>query len=148
MEYAFKLISVFLTSMLELWAAIPMGFVLKLDPVINGLVSIAGAMTGAMVVIFGGEGIRKNFNKKQKQNISEENPDGKKSAARKIWDKYGVIGLGLLAPWITGAPLAAAIGVGLKADPKKLLFWITAGIIICTLIFVSLGAFGVTLLKK
>lgn len=148
MEDLIKLIPVFLTSMLELWAAIPMGFLLKLDPVTNSLVCIAGAVSGAAVVIFGGEGIRKFIERKKRQTPAEESGKSRKNTARVIWDKYGVIGLGLLAPWITGAPLAAAIGVGFKADPKKLLFWITAGVIICTVIFVGLGVMGLNLIKK
>lgn len=147
MEYALKLLSVFLTSMLELWAAIPMGFVLGIDPLTNSLVSIAGAFAGSAVVIFGGEKIRKFFEKKAPQDNTEAQ-GGKKGTARVIWEKYGAAGLGLLAPWITGAPLAAAIGIGLKADPKKLLIWLLLGIVICTAVLVAMGIFGLSLFKK
>ncbi len=146
-----SVLSVFFTAMLELWAAIPLGFVLKLDPWINAIATIAGATAGVAVVVFAGEGLRawiikmRNGNKESQPKATA---DKKPSAIENIWRKYGIIGLGLLAPWITGAPLGAALGMSLGADPKKLLIWITAGSVICTIILTAMGAAGVSLIKK
>ena len=56
-----------------------------------------------------------------------------------IWEKYGVVGLGLLSPLLFGAPLGAALGIGLGASKNRLLLWMTVGIIIWSLILTSAG---------
>jgi hypothetical protein len=51
---------------------------------------------------------------------------------RRLWDRYGVIGWGLLAPLLLGAPLAAAIGVALGAARGRLVLWLGAGVVVWT----------------
>jgi uncharacterized membrane protein len=147
--------SVFSLAMVELWGAVPLGFVLKINPWLNGLLASLGAITSVVIIIFGGEGIRRRIVKSKVIRLRASRFGGreaqkskgkkKKSTLQSIWDKYGVIGLGLLAPWITGAQIGAALGIALKADPKKLFLWLSAGIIICTVILVLLGVGGVSL---
>jgi len=48
----------------------------------------------------------------------------------RVWNKYGVIGLGLLSPLLLGAPLGAALGSILGAQRWRLLFWMSLAIII------------------
>ena len=48
----------------------------------------------------------------------------------RIWHRYGVIGLGLLAPLLTGAPLGVALGLTLGAPSRRLLFWTSVGIVL------------------
>ena len=66
---------------------------------------------------------------------------------RRLWDRYGVIGWGLVAPLLLGAPLAAAIGVALGAARRRLVFWLGVGAVVWTTVLtvaVTLGAEVVT----
>lgn len=60
----------------------------------------------------------------------------------RIWEKYGVIGLGLASPLLTGAPLGAAIGISLGAPTGKLMWWMSIGIVIWSVILTAAVAYG------
>ncbi len=139
-EELLKALPVFLMSMLELWAAVPLGFALKLHPFVNFTASVLGAASGSALVIFGSEGIRRIYCRLRPLKKTEYNKDKPpKGRLARIWDRYGIIGLGLAAPWITGAPIGALIGITLKAEPVKLMLWTAAGIVLCAAVFVISG---------
>lgn len=136
MDFLWKWGSVFGTSMLELWAAIPIGFALQLPPFVTGVLSAAGAIASAGIVIFLGGSLRswllKRIEKKGK----------KQGRMARIWEKYGVIGLGLASPLLTGAPLGAAIGISLGAPTGKLMGWMSIGIVIWSVILTAAVEYG------
>lgn len=53
-----KILSVFGIALLELWAAVPAGFVLQLPALVTAIAAAAGATAGMLMVVFLGEGIR------------------------------------------------------------------------------------------
>jgi len=62
--------------------------------------------------------------------------------------KYGVIGLGLCAPIVTGVWVGTALGIALNIQPRKLFIWICVGVILWTTIFVIAGELGVSIIDK
>lgn len=136
MELVIKFITVTGLGIIELWAAIPLGTALKIHPLLNGLASGLGAIIGALLVIMIGDRLRNWLLSKR-----EKKQKGKGRMYR-IWDKYGVIGLGMLSPLLTGAPLGAAIGISLGASPKRLLFWMSVGIVLWTIILTTISTLG------
>ena len=46
---------------------------------------------------------------------------------RRIWDKYGMFGLGLAAPMTVGAQIGAGFGIALNAVPRRLFVVMTLG---------------------
>lgn len=136
MELVAKFITVTGLGIIELWAAIPAGTALKLHPLLNGLAAGLGAIIGALLVILIGDRLRNWLLKKK------ENKQKNKGQIYRIWNKYGVIGLGMLSPLITGATLGAAIGISLGASPKRLLFWMSIGIVFWTILLTAISTFG------
>lgn len=136
MEVLIKFITVTGLGILELWVAIPAGTALELHPLLNGIASALGSIIGAVLVILFGDRLRMWLLKKKKK--------GGKNKGRiyKIWEKYGVIGLGMLSPLITGAPLGAAIGISLGASPRRLIIWMSIGIVIWTIILTTINTLG------
>ncbi|TXK71675.1 small multi-drug export protein [Paenibacillus sp. N3.4] len=126
------------TGILELWAAIPLGFTLKLHPLLTGILSAVGSMLSAVIVIFFGTSIR-NWLVRRTQNKSG---GGRSSRMIRIWDKYGIPGIGFLSPLITGAPLGAAIGISFGAEPRKLFVWMTIGIVFWSAFLTTAVALG------
>jgi hypothetical protein len=48
--------------------------------------------------------------------------EGKRAArVAGLWKKYGIVGVGIVAPLVVGVPVAAALGIGLGAPTAKLL---------------------------
>ncbi len=138
MELFIKLITVAGLGIIELWAAIPMGTALKLHPLLNGIASALGSIIGAVLVIVLGDRLRNWLLKRRDRGKEQE----KKGQVYRIWDKYGVIGLGMLSPLLTGAPLGAAIGISLGASPGRLIFWMSFGILIWTIILTIISTLG------
>ncbi|MFI8714279.1 small multi-drug export protein [Brevibacillus brevis] len=136
MDVLWKAGSVTVSGMFELWAAIPVGFMLQLPPVLIGIFSAVGAIISAGAVIFVGGSLR-NWLLKRVENRSK-----RQGRIWQIWDKYGVVGLGLTSPLLTGAPLGAAIGISLGAPTKKLMLWMSVGIIIWSALLTAGVAFG------
>lgn len=131
-----KIITVVGMAIIELWAAIPAGIALDLHPLIIGAASALGAIIGALLAILFGDNLRKYLLKHGK------NEKKGKGRIYIIWDRYGVIGLGLLSPLITGALLGAGIGISLGADPKRLIVWLSIGIVIWATILTTIGTLG------
>ena len=92
----------------------------------------------AFLVIFLGECVRRWFIKRR---YGDKTPEHGK--IYEIWKRYGVIGLGLLSPLVLGAPLGAAVGIGLGADRNRLLLWMAVGIVIWSIILTAAGLYGV-----
>lgn len=119
-----KIASVIGASILELWMAIPLGFALRLHPVVIAIASAFGSIIAAAVVIFLAKSLRNWLMKRM------ERKNKKQGRMGRIWEKYGVIGLGLASPLLTGAPLGAAIGVSFGAKPVTLFIWMVIGIVV------------------
>ena len=138
MELVWKAGSVFTLGILELWAAIPAGFALDLPPLLTGLASGAGSVLGALLVILLGDRLRIWILRKRGKEQSRE------TKMQRIWNRYGVAGLGLLSPLLTGAPLGAALGIAFGASPRMLLAWMSLGIAVWSVILTTLAALGVS----
>src|SRR3970282_317827 len=96
-----KVVTVFGLGAVELWAAIPAGFALGLHPITTAIASALGAITSGLVVALLGDRARAWLG------VCPGVPRGgqARGTIRRIWDRYGVVGLGLLAPLLIGAPL-------------------------------------------
>lgn len=121
----------------EIYAAIPAGFVFGLSPWLIFLASVIGGLAGVFVAAFLGDKIRGLFDRKKQK---EAKP--KTGLIYRIWNKYGIIGLGLLGTVTVGAPVSLAVGIGFKAPLKKLITWCCIGIITRCTLFTLIGYYG------
>ena len=133
-----KLVIVFGLGAVELWAAIPAGFGLGLHPVGTALASALGAMTSSLAVALLGARAR-DWIVARRGGLRDPRGHG---TIRRIWDRYGVVGLGLLAPLLVGAPLGTALGLLLGAPPRRLVPWIGVGIVAWSALLTTAGALG------
>ena len=61
---------------------------------------------------------------------------------RRVWDRYGVVGLGLLAPMTVGSHTGALLGLALKARPRALLIWMTLGALVWSALISAIALLG------
>lgn len=157
MDMVIKIFVLFITAASELLYGVPLGFALGLDPWVVGVTSAAGGITAAAFVLLLGEKVRLWILGKRKQRKeteagdrqAEESPPGKRhKLITRLWERYGVAGLGLMAPILTGVPLGAAIGVTLGAPVPRLFLWLTVGTLIWTAILTIGGALGVEAIES
>lgn len=133
-----KLLTVLGLGAIELWAAIPAGLALRLHPMAVGITAAIGAMVGALVVVLLGERVRTWLVRRRGGKEGKE----RHRLIYRIWHRYGVIGLGLLAPLLTGATLGAALGLTLGVPAGRLLFWISLGIVLWSIGLTLAAALG------
>lgn len=134
MELFLKLLAVFGLAAVELWAAVPAGFVLKLNPFVIAVTTALGAIVGALAVLVVGDRVREQFARFREAKRFVR--------VQQLWDSYGVIGLGLLAPLLTGAPLGVAVGLILGATARRLFFWVSVGIVLWAIGLTVAGVLG------
>ena len=139
----FKVLTVTALASFEIYAAIPAGFAFGLSPWIIFFASMAGGIAGVFVAAFLGDKIRELASRYKKKKEKEEKP--KTGMVYRIWDKYGIIGLGFLGTMTVGAPVSIAVGVGFNAPLKKLITWCCLGVITRCIIFTIVGYHGAKL---
>ena len=133
---------VFGLGAVELWGAVPAGLALRLPPIAVAITAAAGGLAGVLVIGCAGERVHAWV---RRWRGSTPGVASNTMLAR-VWDRYGVAGLGLLAPLIIGAPLGTALGLTLGAPTARLLIWMSAGVVLCTTgltLAATLGLMGV-----
>ena len=136
-----KVITVAGLASFEIYAAIPAGFAFGLSPWIIFSASVTGGLIGVFVAAFLGDAIRRIFNRNKKP----AEPKPVTSLIYRIWNKYGIIGLGFLGTMTVGAPVSLAVGIGFKAPLKKLITWCCVGVITRCILFTLVGYYGLQL---
>lgn len=124
---------------LELWAAIPVGILAGLHPLAVAIAAAFGALLGGTIVLLLGERVRNWLAERH----GAKERKGRPGRLREIWHRYGVVGLGLLAPLITGVPLGVAVGLAFGAPARPLFVWTALGTILWSAILTSLTVVGV-----
>jgi uncharacterized membrane protein len=138
MIYQFFIVSV--VSILEIYAAIPMGLAFGLSPVLICLASIIGGFIGIFTFTFLGDKIRNFLFKKR-----NAKPKNHNSLPYRIWNKFGLIGLGVLGTITVGAPISIGVGVGLNVPLYKMISWCCLGVVIRCVLFTAIGYYGLQL---
>ncbi|MEO5890390.1 MAG: hypothetical protein ABIQ31_09065 [Ferruginibacter sp.] len=136
-----KILTVAALATFEIYAAIPAGFAFGLSPWVIFFASVTGGIIGAFVAAFLGDKIRAFFYKNKPAKAKED----KHPMLHRIWNKFGIVGLGLIGSFSVGAPVSIAIGVGLNANLKKLLTWCCIGVISRCIVFTLIGYYGLKL---
>jgi len=136
-----SLVTIFGLAILELWVAIPAGFAFELNPILIIILSTSGNIAGALIILVIGENIRDRI---LKWRLGD---DKKNSRLYHIWNKYGLIGLGLSSPLLFGAWLGTALGVALDAPNGRLMLWMSVGIILWSIGLTTAIYYGISFLN-
>jgi hypothetical protein len=138
------LISVFGIAFFSLWASIPAGIALG-QPVVAVILTAAlsyAAGVGLIVVI--GQPLRERILKR----FGGKNAGDPNSRIRRIWDRYGLVGLALVSPMTVGAHFGAIIGLSLNAPPRRLFVLMSLGGLLSSTIFALLISLGVAAVQR
>jgi membrane protein YqaA with SNARE-associated domain len=139
----YKILTVAGLATFEIYAAIPAGFAFGLSPIVIFLASLIGGLLGVFVAAYLGDKIKSlasTFRQNKTKKIKKE-----PGFVLKIWEKYGVIGLGLLGTMTVGAPISIGIGVGFNVPTNKMVFWCSLGVLIRCALFTTLGHYSLQL---
>lgn len=134
-----KILTVAGLATFEIYVAIPTGFAFGLSSWVIFFAAVTGGLVGVFVATFLGDKIKHLLYKTKtpKQDKAQKYP-----FVVKIWEKYGIIGLGFLGTMVVGAPITIAIGTGLNANLKKMFIWCCLAVITRCLLFTFIGHHG------
>jgi uncharacterized membrane protein len=133
--------SVFALAFVSLWSAIVMGAALGLHPLATVALTSLSYLAGVALVIALGAPLRAWLLRRMGRD-ADAPLSGRMQA---IWERYGVLGLGLAAPMTTGAHLGAALGIALRVEPRRLVLSMAFGVLVWSILLtagVSLGLLG------
>jgi Putative small multi-drug export protein len=137
-ETFWAIVTVFGLGIAYFVAAIPAGVAMRLDPAVAALSAWAGYSTIAAAMLGIGTPARRWLESRFK--ISTR-PDPEKLFWR-IWLRWGLPGLALLAPVTCGPYFAALIALALGERPLRLLLWISLGVVPWCIFFAGMAATG------
>ena len=126
MSVATGCLAVFGLSTLTLWSAIPLGFALHLPTLLIVFAASGGAIVGALAGALLGERLRRG----PFASLLQRAQTAASTKAGRLTAKFGVIGLGLLSPAITGSVIAAILGRAFGVNLRPLLIWLSIGVLL------------------
>lgn len=139
----YKILTVAGLATFEIYAAIPAGFIFGLNHYLIFSASVIGGLAGVFVAAYLGEKIKIWTTKFRKPKLEKQKSTP--GMIVKIWEKYGVIGLGLLGTMTVGAPISIGVGVGFNVPANKMVFSCSLGVIIRCALFTILGFYSLKL---
>lgn len=143
--WAYVLVFIFAAvPFFEAYGVIPIAMIAGLSPVPVIILGLVGnIITVLIVIVF----VNKIKEWRQKRKGDEEKAPGKRAVrAQKLWKKYGLPGLAIIGPLFVGSHLTAFMSLTLGGTKKKTAYWMTASIVIWSLLFAVLVHFGIDLL--
>ena len=139
----YKILTVAALATFEIYVAIPTGFAFGLSPLTIFLASFIGGIIGVFVAAFLGQKIEHFISKFKK--INQPKKENKPNFANKMWDKFGIIGLGFFGTMTVGAPISIAVGIGFNVNMQKLALWCSLGVLVRCIVFTTIGHYGLKL---
>lgn len=139
-----KLVIVFFIGMVGIYKAVPAGFLLKASPILIFLMTTLGASTSVILIYFFGNWIKVRILEKGNQNRLNK----KKSKAKLLFERYGIIGLAILGTVSIGPYITMMMGLIIVNERKKLLIWTIIGILFWTCSLTIVASISIELLNK
>ncbi len=123
MNQLLKLLSTAAAGALDVWVGIITGLALGFSPALSGAVSVASAIAGVTLVVALGGRLRHLVYRSKRLAKRRERIE-------RAWKRYGIPGVALQAPLLTGPLLATILALALGAPPRSLLWWMLASVVL------------------
>lgn len=132
------MLSVVVAGIVYYMAAIPAGVAMGLHPVVAAACAWIGYVAIGAAMLVAGTPARLWMQRKFKLSV-EPNPQ---KLFWRVWLKWGMPGLGLLAPVTTGPYFAVLIALALGERPGRTIGWVAAGCVPWCVVFAVLAGLG------
>ncbi len=143
--------SIFGWAFFSFWSSIPAGIALSVSPVLVALTATFSYGSGAALVVLAGAPLRERIRRRMENHASDGDNIGEAPPKRRMiiivenaWQRYGLIGLAILAPMTVGSQIGAVIGLGFGAKPVPLVVALTLGALGWAVLIAGAVVLGVT----
>lgn len=129
----------------EVLLVVPPAIGLGLNPVLVGLFAFSGNVLPIYLIVTVHGRITRWLERRRDEN---DEPAKRSKRASRIFERYGLGGLALVAPVLVGVHLATVIALLLGAPRRNVAAWMTVGIAVWTVVLVvasvvGFGLFGI-----
>lgn len=124
MQVVAQVFSIMLLSAGFFWGGIPMGLAFRFSLPAAGIITIVGAELAVLLVLLLGAPIQAWATRRFPGWI-EKTREGR---VGRVWQRFGMPGLGLISPVMPGAPQSVVIALALGAKPARIFFWVSVGL--------------------
>jgi len=135
---------IFLTGLLGVWKAIPVGLALQCNAFTIILMTASGALVAIFIIYLMGRRIKQWILKR----LNKGRNTKRKGRLMVLLDKYGIIGMGIFGTLLLGPNMTMAMGLVIVTKEKSLLLWTAAGIIIWTVVLTMIGTYSIELFEN
>lgn len=128
---------------IEILVVIPIAIGLGLDPLATGTFAFAGNVLSvyALVLFY-----RRLSNWLARRRGESAESSDRYARARRLWERYGLPGLSLASPVLTGVHIAALVALLAGSRSRDVAGWMTVGILLWTIALVVASIYGASLL--
>ena len=133
---------ILLLGVVGIWKSIPVGFILNMHPILVCAMTILGASLGVLTIFFIGSKLKERI----LHSLKGKSSNRKQQKINKIFNRYGVPGLGMLATLVVGPALTMVLGMTIVKNGKSLLLWTNIGIVVWSVLLTLIGQVGVNIL--
>lgn len=138
-----KIGAIYIAGITGLYKGIPVGLALKAHPLIIAGFTALGCNTTVLVLYFSGN----SFKEWVIDRMGREKFEKRKGKFSHLMDRYGTVGLGLIASGILGPILAVLIGLAIVRDTQRLLVFLLIGMVIWSAVLTAVGVLGIELIS-
>lgn len=135
---------------LEVLLVVPVGILAGLSPTAVVVVAAVGNVASLVPVVLGGDRLRAWWRARRRARMAAANEadgspgteaggspgggppaaSGRSARAQRVLDRYGLPGVALLGPLLTGIHVAALAALAAGAPKRPTLLWSTAGVVV------------------
>ncbi len=132
----------------ELAVVIPVGILIGLHPLPVSILSFLGNWITVflLIVLFERFHQWREIKKGIDGDEAEEGTSKRSRRAQRIWTRYGLPGLALISPIITGTHIAAAVAMAFKAPKQWVTFWMSVSLFVWTIVLALAAHYGIEFL--
>jgi Ca2+/H+ antiporter, TMEM165/GDT1 family len=137
------------TPWLEILIVIPPAVAAGLDPLLVAVVALVGNVLPVWGIVVGYDGLRARWRtwrgSDDEGSGSEEGASKRRRRAEGLFRSYGLPGLALAGPILTGVHLATVVALALGGRARPIAIWMGASLVIWTAIITLATVYGLSL---
>jgi Ca2+/H+ antiporter, TMEM165/GDT1 family len=138
---------------LEVLLVVPAALVAGLSPIPVVIVATAGNVLTLIPVVLAGDALRERLRRRRRRREVPQPRDhataarstGAQGRGRRLFDRFGLPGLALLGPLVSGIHVAALAAIGGGAPRRATLVWLSAGVAVWSIAAALLTLLGLDL---
>jgi hypothetical protein len=126
---------------LDIFLVVPLGILWGLSPIAVSVIGFAGNFLMVLLLgLFFSQFAKWRASRRLKKGITA--PSGRETRARRLWERYGLPGLALLAPIIVGTDIAAVLALTFGSSRPRVIGWMAVSLAIWTIVLAIGSVYG------